>query len=210
MMSDSDGGDLSDVDDFDDLDMIMQQVQSEQQREEEAQRVRHRKYIYRKRLDAEARLMADYFDGGDLSDVDDFDDLDMIMQHVQSEQQREEEAERTILVLTIFKVVSGSSVIRKCTCAIRQLAYGVTPDSLDVYLQMERNALFKQKQESARKDIERAFGILQGRCVGSSKKMNEKTIDATDRITLLPDFIVHHILSFLLDDPKSHVRMSLV
>nr|GEU70483.1 hypothetical protein [Tanacetum cinerariifolium] len=93
MMSDSDGGDLSDVDDFDDLDMIMQQVQSEQQRKEEAERVRHRKYIYRKRLDAKARLMADYF-------------------------------------------------------------------------------------------------------VRSSKKMKEKTIDATDRITQLLDFIVHHILNY--------------
>ncbi|GKC14024.1 ALP1-like protein isoform X1 [Tanacetum coccineum] len=32
--------------------------------------------------------------------------------------------------------VPGFSVIMKCTCAIRQLAYGVTPDSLDEYLQM--------------------------------------------------------------------------
>nr|GEU81537.1 hypothetical protein [Tanacetum cinerariifolium] len=61
MMSDSDGGDLSDVDDFDDLEMIMQQVLSEQQQQEEGERVRHRNYIYRERLDAEARLMADYF-----------------------------------------------------------------------------------------------------------------------------------------------------
>nr|GEV79585.1 hypothetical protein [Tanacetum cinerariifolium] len=145
----------------------------------------------------------------------------------------------------------GFSVIMKCTCAIRQLAVGVTPDSLDEYLQMalivctgngeiaqkdgmgnllvviktganndltalnnsslfddllddiapvalfecngvtfekgyyladdiylqwssfiksftaanlEKNALFKRKQKSARKDVERAFGVLQGHC----------------------------------------------
>nr|GEX59769.1 hypothetical protein [Tanacetum cinerariifolium] len=61
MMSDSYGGDFSDFDDFDDLLIIMQQVQSEQQEEEEAERVRYQNYIYRERLDAEARLMADYF-----------------------------------------------------------------------------------------------------------------------------------------------------
>nr|GEX21466.1 hypothetical protein [Tanacetum cinerariifolium] len=123
-------------------------------------------------------------------------------------------------------VLPGFSVIIKCTCAIRQLAYGVTLDSIDEYLQIalivctgneeiaqkhgmanlldviktganndltvlsnsslfddllddiapvapfernglhlkkEKNALFKQKQESARKDVERAFGVLQGR-----------------------------------------------
>ncbi|GJU75285.1 hypothetical protein Tco_1272355 [Tanacetum coccineum] len=61
MMSDSIMGDLSMLMIFDDLEMIMQQVQSEQQQEEEAERVRHQNYIYRKCLDAEARLMADYF-----------------------------------------------------------------------------------------------------------------------------------------------------
>ncbi|GKB87258.1 F-box domain containing protein [Tanacetum coccineum] len=40
--------------------------------------------------------------------------------------------------------------------------------------------------------------------------MKENTIDTTDRFTLLPDFIIHHILSYLLDDPKSRVRMSVL
>ncbi|GKA44056.1 putative reverse transcriptase domain-containing protein [Tanacetum coccineum] len=60
-MSDSSGGGLSDLDDINDLEMIMQQVQAEQEQEEEVERVRHRNYIYRDRLDAEERLMADYF-----------------------------------------------------------------------------------------------------------------------------------------------------
>ncbi|GJR32231.1 integrase, catalytic region, zinc finger, CCHC-type containing protein [Tanacetum coccineum] len=117
MMSDSDGGDLSDVNDFDDLDMIMRQVQSEQQ-QEEAERVRHRNYIYRERLDAEARLMADYFGPHP--------------KYPENYFRKRYHMSRTIFL----KIVSGFSVIMKCTCAIRQLAYGVTPDSLDEYLQM--------------------------------------------------------------------------
>nr|GEU63481.1 hypothetical protein [Tanacetum cinerariifolium] len=115
------------------------------------------------------------------------------------------------------------SVIMKCTAAIRQLAYGTTPDAFDEYLQMSANndinvldnsslfdellndtapvvpylvngvgyekgyyladgiypqwatfvksftvandakhAYFKKRQEGARKDVERAFGVLQG------------------------------------------------
>ncbi|GJT98937.1 ALP1-like protein [Tanacetum coccineum] len=61
MMSDSNGGGLSDLDDISDLEMITQQVRAEQEQEEEAEQVRHRNYIYRERLDAEERLMADYF-----------------------------------------------------------------------------------------------------------------------------------------------------
>ncbi|GJU29088.1 hypothetical protein Tco_1172677 [Tanacetum coccineum] len=59
-MSDSASGD-SDVQDFKDLDMIFELARLEQQQEEEAERVRHRNYIYRERVEAEARLMADYF-----------------------------------------------------------------------------------------------------------------------------------------------------
>ncbi|GJR31087.1 ALP1-like protein isoform X1 [Tanacetum coccineum] len=97
------GGDLSDVDDFDDLEMIMQQVQSEQHQEKEAERVRHRNYIYRKRLDAEARLMADYF--------------------------------------------------------------GPHPKYPEYYFRKRyrMSQSDPMKQESARKDVERAFGVLQGR-----------------------------------------------
>ncbi|XP_076931655.1 uncharacterized protein LOC143596877 [Bidens hawaiensis] len=78
----------------------------------------------------------------------------------------------------------GFTTTQKITAALRQLAYGVGSDMLDEYLQMakktRRNALnhfcrayaapvsdkrkyFTKKQESARKDIERAFGVLNKR-----------------------------------------------
>ncbi|PWA69255.1 F-box domain, Leucine-rich repeat domain, L domain-like protein [Artemisia annua] len=40
--------------------------------------------------------------------------------------------------------------------------------------------------------------------------MDENTVDTTDRISMLPDSIVHHILSYLLDDPISCVRVSVL
>ncbi|GJY88354.1 ALP1-like protein isoform X1 [Tanacetum coccineum] len=59
-MSDYESDD-SDVQDFKDLDMIFELGRLEQQEQEEAERVHHRNYIYRERVEAEARLMADYF-----------------------------------------------------------------------------------------------------------------------------------------------------
>nr|GEY70646.1 zinc finger, CCHC-type [Tanacetum cinerariifolium] len=44
----------------------------------------------------------------------------------------------------------------------------------------------------------------------SNKNMEENTTDTTDWISMLPDCIVHRILSYLLDDLKSRVRMSVL
>ncbi|PWA83583.1 F-box domain, Leucine-rich repeat domain, L domain-like protein [Artemisia annua] len=51
---------------------------------------------------------------------------------------------------------------------------------------------------------------LTRRDAASSKKMNENTIDTTDRISMLPDFILHYILSYLQKDIKTRVRMSVL
>nr|GFA77856.1 hypothetical protein [Tanacetum cinerariifolium] len=80
------------------------------------------------------------------------------------------------------------SALIKCTAAIRQFAYGSTAHVFDEYLQMmswqganndinvlDNSPLFDDllddsahvvpyvRQESTRKDVERAFGVLQGR-----------------------------------------------
>ncbi|GJV01755.1 ALP1-like protein [Tanacetum coccineum] len=56
-----------------------------------------------------------------------------------------------------------------CTSAIRKIAYGAVPDALDEYLQMgatttctndHKRILYKMKHETAKKDVERAFGVL--------------------------------------------------
>ncbi|GJV94348.1 ALP1-like protein isoform X1 [Tanacetum coccineum] len=252
MMSDSSGGDLSDIDDFDDLEMIMQQVQAEQkEEEEEAERVSHRNYIYRERIEAEERLKADYFGPNPKYPLYYFRkryrmSRELFLEIVSGIENYIQTHHPLPPHFDFFRVrpdatgLPGFSVIMKCTCAIRQLAYDVTPDSLDEYLQMgnhcardcldfftmvasanndltvlnnsllfddllddiapvapfecngvtfekwyyladdiypqwssfvksftvansEKNALFKRKQKSAPKDVERAFGVLQGR-----------------------------------------------
>ncbi|GJS86685.1 transcription elongation factor SPT6 [Tanacetum coccineum] len=105
-MSDSIGGAMSDLDDMDDIEMIMQQLQSEKELEQAVESSHRRNYIYRERLDAEERLREDYFGA----------------------QPKYPPTDATGL--------PGFSVIIKCTSAIRQLAYDVTPDALDEYLQM--------------------------------------------------------------------------
>nr|GEX41957.1 protein ALP1-like isoform X1 [Tanacetum cinerariifolium] len=178
MMSDSDGGDLSDVDDFDDLEMIMQQVQSEQEEEEEeAGRVRHRNYIYRERLDAEARLMEDYFGPHP--------------KYPEYYFRKRYRMSRTLFLKIVsaganndLTVLNNSPLFDDLLDDIAFVApfecNGVTFEkgyylADDIYPQWSffvksftvansgKNALFKQKQESARKDVERAFGVLQGR-----------------------------------------------
>ncbi|GJU76148.1 transcription elongation factor SPT6 [Tanacetum coccineum] len=148
-MSDSSGGGLSDLDDIDDLKMIMQQVQPEQEQEqkEAAKRVRHRNYIYWQRLDAEERLMADYFGPNPkyllyyirkryrMSRKLFLEIVSGIENYIQTHHPLPPHFD-------FFRVradatgLQGFSVIMKCTSAIRQLAYDLTPDALDEYLQM--------------------------------------------------------------------------
>ncbi|GJV49451.1 hypothetical protein Tco_1439663 [Tanacetum coccineum] len=147
MMSDSSGGGLSDLDDIDDLEMIMQEVQSEQEQEEAAERVHHRNYIYRERLDVEERLMADYFGPNPKYSLYYFrkryrmsrklflEIVSRIENYIQTHHPLPPHFD-------FFRVRPDAtglpcfSVMMKCTCAIRQLAYDITPDALDEYLQM--------------------------------------------------------------------------
>ncbi|GJU67106.1 transcription elongation factor SPT6 [Tanacetum coccineum] len=77
-------------------------------------------------------------DGGDLSDVDDFDDLEMICNKFSQSNNKKKKQNG---VRPDATGLPGFSVIMKCTCAIHQLAYGVTPDSLDEYLQMGNHCI---------------------------------------------------------------------
>ncbi|GKC15788.1 ALP1-like protein isoform X1 [Tanacetum coccineum] len=145
-MSDSESGD-SDVQDFKDLDMIFELGRLEQEQQEEAERVRNRNYIYRERVEAEARLMAAYF--GPRPKYPDYYfrlryrmSRKLFLDIVSGIENYIETHHRLSPHFDFFRVrpdatgIPGFSVIMKCTSVIRQLAYGVTPDSLDEYLQM--------------------------------------------------------------------------
>ncbi|GJV54969.1 transcription elongation factor SPT6 [Tanacetum coccineum] len=145
-MSDYESDD-SDVQDFKDLDMIFELGRLEQQEQEEAERVHHRNYIYRERVEAEARLMTDYF--GPRPKYPNYYfrlryrmSRKLFLDIVSGIENYIETHHPLSPHFDFFRVrpdatgIPGFSVIMKCTSAIRQLAYGVTPDSLDEYLQM--------------------------------------------------------------------------
>ncbi|GJR13048.1 ALP1-like protein [Tanacetum coccineum] len=145
-MSDSSDDGLSDLDDIDDLEMIAQQVQAEQE-QEEVERVRHRNYIYRENLDAEERLMADNFGPNPKYPEYYFRkryrmSRKLFLEIVSGIENYIQTHHPLPSYFDFFRVrpdamgLPGFSVFMKCTCAIRQLAYGVTRDPLDEYLQM--------------------------------------------------------------------------
>ncbi|GKE87329.1 ALP1-like protein isoform X1 [Tanacetum coccineum] len=99
---------MFDLDDIDDIEMIMQQLRYEQSlQEQEAGSSNRRNYIYCERDIAKERLMADYF----------------------GDNPKYPAVRRDATAQPSF------SVIMKCTSAIRQLAYIITPDAFDEYLQ---------------------------------------------------------------------------
>ncbi|GJW08994.1 hypothetical protein Tco_1571417 [Tanacetum coccineum] len=121
---------------------------------------RMRTYIYREREEAEQRLIDHYF-GDD-----------------EYEPKYPEEKFRRRYFRVRIDAIGRNSIgpILKCTSAIRQMAYDTSPDAFDEYLQIaertsrecldhftkdEKTLKFKRVQEAARKDIERAFGVLQ-------------------------------------------------
>ncbi|GJR17449.1 transcription elongation factor SPT6 [Tanacetum coccineum] len=146
-MSDSSCCGMSDLDDMDDIEMIMQQLQSEQELEQAAESSNRRKYIYREHLEAEERLRANYFGAHPkypdyyfrrryrMSRTIFFELVAGIENYIQTNHPLPPH-------LDFFRVqpdatgLPGFSVIMKCTCVIRQLAYGVIPNALDEYLQM--------------------------------------------------------------------------
>ncbi|GKA29207.1 ALP1-like protein isoform X1 [Tanacetum coccineum] len=148
MMSDSDGGDLSDVDDFDDIDMIMQQVQN-------CPKAWHGQFARgdKKYSTIMLEAVASYDFGvaganNDLTVLNNsplFDDLlDDIAPLAPFECNGVTFEKWYYLADGIYP--QWSSFVKSFT-----VAYS------------EKNALFKRKQETARKYVERAFGVLQGR-----------------------------------------------
>ncbi|GJX59434.1 integrase, catalytic region, zinc finger, CCHC-type containing protein [Tanacetum coccineum] len=140
-MSDSSNySNMSDLDDIEDIELVMQLKQGESSR-------RSRKAINRDRDVAEARLLADYF--GPSPKYPDYYfrrryrmNRSLFLEIVQGIEKYIETHYPLPAHFDFFVVrpdatgLMGFSVIMKCTSAIRQLAYGTSPDALDEYLQM--------------------------------------------------------------------------
>ncbi|GKD69839.1 hypothetical protein Tco_1323929 [Tanacetum coccineum] len=146
-MSDSTGG-MTDLNDIDDMEMIMQKLRYEQSlQEQEAESSNRRNYIYRERDVVEERLMTDYF--GDHPKYPTYYfkkryrmSRKLFLEIVTGIETYIQTVDPLPPHFDFFRVrpdATGQpsfSVIMKCTSAIRQLAYGVTPNALDEYLQM--------------------------------------------------------------------------
>ncbi|GJY43578.1 ALP1-like protein isoform X1 [Tanacetum coccineum] len=208
-MSDSESGD-SDVKDFKDLDMIFELARLEQQ-QQEAERVRHRNYIYREWVEAKAQLMADYF-----GPRPKFPDYYFRLRYRMSRK----------LFLDIVSGANNDLTILNNSSLFDDLLDGIDPVAPfecnevtfekgyyladDIYPQwasfvksftvasLEKNVLYKRKQEGARKDIERAFGVLQGRWRIISQLTRAWTINKLRRV-MHTCIILHNMI---LEDQK--------
>ncbi|GJT48315.1 ALP1-like protein isoform X1 [Tanacetum coccineum] len=87
--------------------------------------------------------MSDSSNYSNMSDLDDIEDIELVMQLNQGESSRDGRS-RYYLADGIYP--QWAAFVKSFTVA-----------------RDERNAVFKRRQESARKDVERAFGVLQGR-----------------------------------------------
>nr|GEW59230.1 hypothetical protein [Tanacetum cinerariifolium] len=176
-MSDSSNySSMSDLDDIADIDLVTQLINKDQQMHGESSRHSH-KTINRERDMAEAWLMADYF--GPSSKYPDYYfrrryrmKRSIFLEIVQAD------ANKDLTVLNhsplfddllddIAPVVPydvNVVTFEKCY----YLVDGIYPQ-WEAFVKSftvardERNAVFKRRQESARKDVERAFGVLQSR-----------------------------------------------
>nr|GEX61968.1 protein ALP1-like isoform X1 [Tanacetum cinerariifolium] len=133
---------MSDLEDIEDIELVLQLNQGESS-------CGTRKAINRDRYIAETRLIADYFGANNdltvLNHSSLFDDLlDDIAPVVPFE----------VNGVTFQKGYYLADEIYPQWAAFVK-SFTVARD--------ERNAVFKRHQESARKDVERAFGVLQGR-----------------------------------------------
>ncbi|GKA37902.1 hypothetical protein Tco_0724467 [Tanacetum coccineum] len=140
MRDSSNYSNMSDLEDIEDIELVLQLNQGESSR-------RTRKAINRDRYIAEARLMADYF--GPSPKYPDYYfrrrycvNRLLFLEIVEGIEKYIETHYPLPAHFDFFVVrpdatgLMGFSVIMKCTSAIRQLAYGTSPDALDEYLQM--------------------------------------------------------------------------
>ncbi|GJU89510.1 ALP1-like protein isoform X1 [Tanacetum coccineum] len=172
---------MSDLDDIADVDLVMQLINEDQQMQGESSRG-SRKSINRECDMAEGRLMADYF--GPSPKYPDY-------------YFRRRYRMNRSLFLKIVQVVpydvNGVTFEKGY-----YLADGIYPQwaafvkSFTV-ARDEKNVVFKRRQESARKDVERAFGVLQGRWHIIAQPARAWTINKLRRI-MYTCIILHNMI----------------
>nr|GEU61823.1 protein ALP1-like [Tanacetum cinerariifolium]GEY20291.1 protein ALP1-like [Tanacetum cinerariifolium] len=195
-MSDSSNySNMSDHDDIADIDLVMQLINEDQQMQGESLRS-SRKAINREHDMAEARLMADYVGPSQnirttILDVDIVaganNDLTVLNHSSLFDDLLDD------IALVVPYDVNGVTFEKGY-----YLADGIYPQwaafvkSFTVSRD-ERNAVFKRRQESAQKDVEIAFGILQGRWHIIAQSARAWTVNKLRRI-MYTCIILHNMI----------------
>ncbi|GKC45129.1 ALP1-like protein isoform X1 [Tanacetum coccineum] len=98
--------------------------------------------------------MSDSSSYSNMSDLDDIEDIDLVMQLINEDKQVQgESSHRSRKAINRERDVAEARLMADYFAFVKSF----------MVAQDERNAVFKRRQESARKDVERAFGVLQGR-----------------------------------------------
>ncbi|GJU48040.1 ALP1-like protein isoform X1 [Tanacetum coccineum] len=186
-MSDSSNySNMSDLDDIADIDLVMQLINEDQHMEGESSRRSH-KAINRERDMAEARLMADYFGPSPK-----YPDYYFRRRYLLNHSLLFDDLLDDIAPVVPYDV-NGVTFEKGY-----YVADGIYPQwaafvkSFTV-ARDERNAVFKRRQESARKDVERAFGVLQGRRHIIAQSARAWTVNKLRRI-MYTCIILHNMI----------------
>nr|GEV78360.1 protein ALP1-like [Tanacetum cinerariifolium] len=111
--------------------------------------------------------MSDSSSYSNTSNLDDIHDIELVMQVINQDQQMQGESSRhtrNAINREVFSYDVNGVTFEKGyyladgiypQCATFVKSFTITRD--------KKNAVFKHRQESSRKDLERAFGVLQGR-----------------------------------------------
>ncbi|GKA36808.1 ALP1-like protein isoform X1 [Tanacetum coccineum] len=215
-MSDSSFSDSSDLDDIAEYEMIME-INNEDQ--DEAEVVRMRRYINRECDVAKERLMADYFGPHPKYPAEYF--------------RRRHRMNRELFLEIVQGIFGNRSMYFGPHPLFDDLLadnepvapYVVNGQPFDkgyyltdgIYPQWstfvksftvardEKNVVFKRRQESARKDVERAFGVLQGRWRIIAQPARAWTVNKLRRI-MYTCIILHNMI--LKNQRYGYIRIS--
>ncbi|GJW60614.1 ALP1-like protein isoform X1 [Tanacetum coccineum] len=155
---------FSDSSDLDDIAEYEMIMEINNEDQDEVEAVRMRRYINRERDVAEERLMADYFGPHPKYPAEYF-------------------RRRYRMNRELFLEIVQERFYPQCHRLFK--SFTVARD--------EKNAMFKRRQESARKNVERAFGVLQGRWRIIAQPVRGWTVNKLRRI-MYTCIILHNMI----------------
>nr|GEX07546.1 mitochondrial outer membrane protein porin of 34 kDa-like [Tanacetum cinerariifolium] len=132
-------------------------------------------------------------DYSDMSDLEDIANIDLVMQLInEDEQMQGESSRRSRKAINRYRDIAEARLMTDYFGPSQNIQTTILDWAAFVksftVARDERNAAFKRRQESARKDVERAFGVLQGRWHIIAQPARSWTVNKLRRIIFkVPD-----------------------